>query len=40
VPIFYELFGLRALTAGGDGPRQANFGEVLQEFASPREGCG
>ena len=29
----YKLFGLSALTAGGDGPRQADFSEVLQEFA-------
>jgi hypothetical protein len=30
---FYGHFGLSALTTGGDSPRQANFGQVLQEFA-------
>jgi hypothetical protein len=33
VQTFYKLFGLSVLAAGGDGSRQANFSEVLQEFA-------
>jgi hypothetical protein len=37
VHAFYEPFGLSALTTGGDGPRPANFGKVLQEFSSARK---
>jgi hypothetical protein len=37
VQTFYKLFGLSTLTTSGDGPRQADFGKVLQEFARAGE---
>jgi len=37
---FYKHFGLGALATGGDSPRQANFGKVLQKFARAAKYAG